>query len=108
MASVLARRAPVWTYCNVRRQLAGHRRSPGIQLVHSASGNGVAGNLDELTPPNDNAKVDSEFSQPPEWVKILAIGLASSLVALIELAVCRSALLHTPCVCTEELARQPK
>lgn len=64
----------------------------GPQLVNSVYGNGVAGSLDELAPPSGNSTVNSDFSRPPEWVKILAIGLASSLVALIELAVCRSAL----------------
>lgn len=58
-------------------------------IVHSANGS-IA--VDQIRPQNDYSTAEQDFTQPPEWVKLLAIALASSLVALIELAVCRSAL----------------
>lgn len=93
MASVLARAArPArqWNSCRLPLRLNAARFQ---KVAHAVSGNGVAVTLDDLRTPNDNATPGSDFAQPPEWVKILAIALASSLVALIELAVCRSAAL---------------
>lgn len=91
MLARTARPALIWRSC---RHVSRTRQSVRYELaVHAISGNGTANTISDLREPGNDATVDSDFTQPPEWVKILAIALASSLVALIELAVCRSALL---------------